>query len=299
MKRRTLLTSPLVLLASPAQGASRQLEFGTSRVTLDIAGEASAAFTDLVERWVAQSGAAVQTYYGRFPVPEAVIRIAAGNGEGVGGGQTFPGDIPLIRARVGRDSTETDLLRKDWVMVHEMVHLAFPWMNRKHNWMAEGLAVYVESIARLQAGHITAAQVWGDFVHMMPRGLPAAGDGGYDVTVNWGRTYWGGAIFCLLADLAIRKATGNALGLQHALRAINATRDFRREWDFTETLKVGDEATGTNVLASQYEAMRIDAVTPDLDSLWRSLGVKADGAIVGFDDNAPLAAARRAIETPL
>ena len=58
-------------------------------------------------------------------------------------------------------------------MVHEMVHLAFPWMDRNHRWMAEGLAVYVESIARLQAGHLRPEQVWGDFVAMMPRGLPA------------------------------------------------------------------------------------------------------------------------------
>ena len=182
-------------------------------------------------------------------------------------------------------------------MVHEMVHLAFPWMNLNHNWMAEGLAVYVESIARLQAGQLTQSQVWGDFIHMMPRGLPQPGDGGYDVTVNWGRTYWGGAIFCLMADLEIRRETGNTIGLQHALRAINRERDFRREWDFPGTLAIGDKATGTTVLTRQYQAMRIEPVAPDLKVLWRELGVNGDGGTIAFDDDAPLAAIRRAIET--
>ena len=41
----------------------------------------------------------------------------------------------------------------------------------------------------------------------MPKGLPQAGDQGLDNTATWGRKYWGGAMFCLLADIEIRKAT--------------------------------------------------------------------------------------------
>lgn len=299
MNRRTFLACPIACLAGPANGASRALQIGASRLALAIDGEPDQLLASLVERWVLQSAGVVAAYYGRFPVPEVAIRVTAAAGQGVRGGQTFPGEVPLIRIRAGRSSTEGDLLRNDWVMVHEMVHLAFPWMNLKHNWMAEGLAVYVESIARLQRGHITPEQVWGDFVRMMPRGLPGPGDGGYDVTVNWGRTYWGGAIFCLLADIAIREETGNTKGLQHALRAINAERDFRREWDFLDTLKLGDAATGTAVLERQYGAMRLKAVTPDLEGLWRSLGVIATADAIAFDDSAPKAAIRRAIETPI
>jgi len=33
-----------------------------------------------------------------------------------------------------------------------------------------------------------------------------------------GPHYWGGALFCLQADLEVRKRTGNAKGLQDALR---------------------------------------------------------------------------------
>ena len=299
MKRRAVLASGLALLTGPAAAKETSLELGQARATLEIEGKNTAALTVLVRHWVTQSAAAVIGYYGRFPVPAVEVVVSPVAGAGVRGGRTFPGDVPSIQVRAGLASSEDDLLRKDWVMVHEMTHLAFPWMNRRNNWMAEGLAVYVEPIARLQAGQLTAANVWGDFVRMMPRGLPGPSDGGFDITVNWGRTYWGGAMFCLVADIAIRQATGNAKGLQQALRAINAVRDFRRQWDFIETLEIGDKATGTKVLTAQYQAMRIEPVSPDLTKLWRDLGISLDGATVKFNDDAPLASIRRAIETPI
>jgi hypothetical protein len=43
------------------------------------------------------------------------------------------------------------------------------------------------------------------------RGEPGPGDGGLDDTDSWGRTYWGGALFCLLADVRFRERTGNRL----------------------------------------------------------------------------------------
>lgn len=86
-----------------------------------------------------------------------------------------------------------------------------------------------------------------------------------------------------------------APGLQRALRAINAKRDFRREWDFDETLKIGDAATGVTVLTSQYETMRNTPVEVDLAALWSKLGVVPKGDTVAFDEAAPLVAIRKAI----
>ena len=74
--------------------------------------------------------------------------------------------------------------------------------------MEEGMATYIEPIARAQIGRMTPERVWGDFVRDMPQGLPQAGDQGLDGTPTWGRTYWGGAIFWLLAD--VRDSRGDA-----------------------------------------------------------------------------------------
>jgi hypothetical protein len=39
-------------------------------------------------------------------------------------------------------------------------------------------------------------------------------------------------------------------------------------------------------------------VTPDLDGLWRDLGLRQQGENLEFDDTAPLAAIRKAITEP-
>jgi hypothetical protein len=213
-------------------------------------------------------------------------------------GTTFGYRGAAIRLTVGSDATEADL-DDDWKAVHEMTHLALPDVKDEHLWLAEGIAVYVEPVARVQAGDLTAQKIWGDMIHDMPKGLPEPGDRGLDHTPTWGRTYWGGAMFCLLADVEIRKRTGNAKGLQQALRGIldeggNHEQDWDN-WPVKRIFNVGDEATGTTVLSDLYNKMRSKPYAPDLDALWRELGVSVQQGSVVFDDSAPLAPIRRAI----
>src|SRR2546427_9384950 len=115
--------------------------------------------------------------------------------------------------------TEAQLL-SDWVLVHEMAHLALPDTGEAHAWLSEGLATYVEGVARAQAGNRSEADVWAEEMRQMPRGLPESGDRGLDRTHTWARTYWGGAMFCLMADVDIHRQSHNRFGLQDALRAI-------------------------------------------------------------------------------
>jgi hypothetical protein len=176
------------------------------------------------------------------------------------------------------------------------VHFGFPSVARRHHWIEEGTATYVEPIARVQVGNLTAAQVWSDLLRDMHQGLPEQGDDGLDNTHTWGRTYWGGALYCLLADIGIRKNTANAKGLEHALRAINrAGGTIEADWPLERVLDTGDKATDGKTLMELYHKMRNQPVMVDLPDLWKQLGVaRADGKIV-FDDRAPLAAVRKAI----
>lgn len=248
--------------------------------------------------WVRRSAHAVALYYGRFPLPKAVIHIAAVDGNGVKGGRAFGEDGGFIRVFVGRESDHQALL-DDWVMVHEMIHLAFPRLLRRHNWLSEGLAVYVESIARLQAGDLEAGFVWRGFAEGMKNGLPQAEDKGLDFTPTWGRTYWGGAIFCLVADIEIQKRSNGGRTLRDALRAIlSAGGNFEVEWPIEKSLTVGDEATGTTVLSDLYQAWKAMPVDPDLPALWQVLGVQVVGKSARFDDTAALARIRKRIGKP-
>jgi hypothetical protein len=177
-----------------------------------------------------------------------------------------------------------------------MVHLGFPSVEDRHHWIEEGIATYVEPIARAYVGKLTAEQVWGDMVRDMPQGLPEAGDQGLDNTHTWGRTYWGGAIFCLLADIGIRKRTGNAKSLQDALRAINsAGGTIEADWPLQRAIQIGNKETGSTTLTELYEQMGSKPVTVDLPALWRQLGVRSSDHGVTFDSQAPLAAIRASI----
>ena len=283
-----------LLQAADDAGASK-LQIASS--TLDIVfapGELDLPRAKVLD-WISSSARAVAGYYGRFPVPRVRITIVPAAGSGVQSGKSFGFPYARVRISIGSSATQADL-EKDWKLVHELMHLAFPSVNENHHWIEEGIATYVEPIARAEAGQLSAEQVWGDLVHGLPYGLPRPGDRGLDYTPTWGRTYWGGALFCLLADIEIRKRTQNRYGLQDALRAINAAGgSIEVSWELRRALKIGDDATGVPVLTKLYERMRASPSSAELPALWRSLGVTVDGGNISFDEQAPLAKERRAL----
>jgi hypothetical protein len=299
MQVRILIAFTMMLAGSlPAQAATPRAQAATLagatcslggadiEVSFEPGGLAIARGT--VFDWVAESASAVTEYYGTFPVRRLhVIIVPLDRGEGVVFGRTFvPGPVPVIRVMLGRIVTN-EHLRADWIMTHEMVHLAFPSVPEKHHWIEEGIATYVEPIARAQIGDLTAAKVWRDMVDGMPHGLPDAGDRGLDNTHTWGRTYWGGALFCLLADVEIHRRTRNQFGLQDALRAIAKNGSMLDDWPLTRALKVGDDAIGVPVLSELYDKMKDAPWDPNLPKLWQQLGVKLTGDSVTFDADAP------------
>lgn len=248
--------------------------------------------------WVRTSAKAVATYYGHFPVKSLRLLLVPVDGPRVRGGTTWGYRGAAIRVLVGRDSDE-EALKRDWVLVHEMVHTALPDMNERYNWLSEGLAVYVEPIARVQAGDLSAQEIWLAMMRDMPKGLPQAGEEGLDITDTWGRRYWGGAMFCLMADIRIRKATGDRLGLQDAMRGVLAAGGSHEvDWPIERILSVADKAVGADVLTRLHNEWGQKPVTPDLDQLWRDLGLRNAGRSLEFDDTAPLAAIRKAITEP-
>lgn len=248
-----------------------------------------------ITEWVTRSAKAITTYYGRFPVKSARILIVPMNGTRVQGGTTWGYRGGAIRINLGSDADEEDL-RRDWIMVHEMVHLALPDMNERYNWLSEGLAVYIEPIARVQAGDLPAKGVWSAMMRDMPKGLPGFGDRGLDNTSAWGRIYWGGAMFCLLADIEIRKRTSNRIGLQDAMRGVLAAGgNHGVSWSMQKVLAAADAATGLEVLTRMYERMGNQPMNPNMDGVWRELGLLRNEGGISFDDSAPLAATRTAI----
>ena len=275
--------------------SSADMKVGGAALQVDFERAAFADGGEPILAWVRRSADIVSRYYGRFPTPAVTVRIVAESGEGVRGGKTFANPDAFIRMQVGSAVTGAQLL-SDWVLVHEMTHLALPDTGEEHAWLSEGLATYVEGVARVQAGNRSETDVWAEELRSMPRGLPQADDRGLDHTHSWGRTYWGGAMFCLLADVDIRRKTQLHFGLQDALRAVvRASGGLSSDWPIERVLRTGDGAVGTTTLEDLYAQMKDSPVSPDLMALWQQLGIEPDGASVRLDDHAPLAAVRHAI----
>jgi hypothetical protein len=275
--------------------ASMALDARGSAICVFIDARTPAARRAQLQVWIERSARIVTDYYARFPAPLVTLRIRSLPGAGVRGGRTTNDSGLLIDVGVGSE-TSADELADDWVLVHEMVHLALPEIGRRHNWLAEGLATYVEGVARAQFGNRDISDVWAEDRHSMPLGLPHPGEGGMDQTPTWGRTYWGGALYCLRSDVAIRERTQNRAGLQTALRAIlDETGGYGSTRDIDDVLRIGDAATGTRVLQELYAQIKEAPAPMDLDLMWSRLGVPADPKTQPFDDQAPLAAIRIAI----
>jgi hypothetical protein len=281
--------------AGVVEPANNVVSVGPATITIHSDGAPLDVGPEKTRAWVSRSASIVTGYFGKFPVPAATVRFSTTDSTKMGSGRTFGFSKPLIEVNVGQHIS-VQSLNEDWVLVHEMTHLALPIIDDSHNWFAEGVAVYVEGIARTQAGNMTASALWGEYVGSMTKGLPGPNDRGLDRTHTWARTYWGGALYCLIADVGIREKSNNRYGLQDALRAIaQKAGGMSVEWPLERILVVGDAATSTSVMTDLYMKMKDEPYAPDLDALWNDLGVRIDNGIVRFDDMARLAEVRRAI----
>jgi hypothetical protein len=294
----------LAMIAFPAlcRGQDNDtLEIGGATLRISFDSAPTPEFRQLALDWIRRAADAITVYYVRFPVRHADIAVHVVGGGAVGPGHASGDPSPRIDVTLGSGVTARALAVGDnnWLMTHEMVHLALAGVEEEHHWLEEGLATYVEPIARVRAGELDARKVWRDMMEGMPQGQPAPGDRGLDHTPTWGRTYWGGAMFCLLADVEIRRQTHGRTGLENALRGIvesGGTIDY--EWGLARVLETGDRVIGLPTLQNLYDKMQADSQPVDLAALWKQLGVEErDGSVV-FHDDAPLADVRKAIMRP-
>ena len=292
--------APLEVLDDAAYAAFGPLQVsevpaGDTTVQVGVAPEGLRLSAAQARAWVADSAGALASFYrGHLPARHALVLLMKGGGDNTRG-LTLGGGGPAVLVRAS-DLVNAQTTRDDWVVTHELIHVNFPDLGRGHSWLSEGLATYIEPIARARVGLVSETKLWRDMVDGMPKGLPEAGDQGLENTRTWGRTYWGGALFCLVADVTLRERTGNQHSLDDVLLAIGKTGASDEDyWPLSQVLDTAERATGTPVLRELYERLAEKPGTVDLNQLFTRLGVRAQGASVVFDDAAPLAAIRRTI----
>lgn len=246
--------------------------------------------------WIGTALDGIHAFYGRLPVTTVKVYIRDFEGRGIQNGTTYGRPEPHITVSVGSETEALDLT-SDWKMTHEFVHLSVPIMKRGQTWLDEGIATYVEPLARYMVGNVDEDQVWIWLMEGIPHALNVGGDGGLDNTRKWGTIYWGGALYCLLADIEIRRATQNKKGLQDALSfLVKEGHVIVTGGEAQVMLREADAALGLTVLTDLYERFKDRPYQVDPDFLWRRLGVSLDtDGKVHYDDNAPWADTRRAM----
>lgn len=240
--------------------------------------------------------AAVAPLWGRR-LPSAALRVyiapVPGQDEVVFGEvRALTGASLVVFMGEGFRPGDPDAAHNDWVLVHELVHIGFPTFQNEGRWLSEGLATYYEPLLRTRAGWRAAEGLWGEWRRELERGAGAQLErgGGIDAV------YWGGALFLLHADVAIRKATGNAKSLDDVVQGIvRAGGSTEHVWTVRDTLAKADAITGTHVLSELYARCVVRGEVLLAAPLLHDLGVGERDGRVQLEDDAPLADIRKRI----
>jgi predicted metalloprotease with PDZ domain len=281
-----------------AFGSFRRADVALPGATLHVAllGEPLALGDAGAVDWIRKAASCETRVFGRFPVDATVFVVPVRGREGVVFGRVMSLSGASVVLLFGT-ATQADSQRDDWVVVHELFHLGTPSFVGEGHWLEEGLATYYEPILRERCGWTSEKELWSHFQTEMQRGLRRDGDPpDLEDRDDIDATYWGGALFALLADVRIREATGNARSLDDVIRAVLARAgDSTHAARVADFVRIGDEVTGTDALARLYDAWTIRGQNPDLPALWNALGVDPRGVSDPTKDGAPLATVRRGI----
>ncbi|MGE0575840.1 MAG: hypothetical protein AB7F22_29170 [Reyranella sp.] len=272
----------------PGQPASR----GVLRVAL-LDGVAEGSRADVLD-WVERTAQAQANYWQGFTARQALVGLVPmPDRRGVGYGRSVPGGGVTVMVEIGNE-VDRHRLFGDWVLTHELVHTGMPFIRGRGSWFMEGAATYVEPIIRARAGWKTEEEVWREWVDNMPKGVPAFASGLANASGR--ENYWGGATFMLLADLAIRRASQGARGLEDCLGGVLwSGLDGARRASVGDYAAACDRATGTQAMSALVDRHFNRGGPLDLAALWKELGVSLIGGRIALDDSAPSAAWRKMI----
>ncbi len=265
-------------------------------------GEPLAMGDEAALEFIRLSAYCISGLFSEFPVDVTVFVVPVPGAQEVVFGRVLSLAGASVALLFGSETPAAGV-RDNWVVVHEFFHLACPSFVGEGRWLEEGLATYYEPILRERAGWMTEADLWTHFVREMPRGLRGPDDPpDLEQRDDIDATYWGGALFALMADVRSRAATAGASSLDSVVRLVR-----HRQGPATSTARVADflrtaeEATGTRAVTDVFESWAVRGENVDLDALWGRLGIagvdeaRTQGRKVTLRDDAPLAAVRRAI----
>lgn len=270
-----------------------------------VLGEADASQRKRLLAWLQRVARAAVAAYGRLALADVQVLVlpVGAQGEAVVFGQSTRGQGNALTLFV--DPSQPDAaFDRDWVAVHELSHLFHPYLGDRGAWLAEGLATYYQNVLRARAGLLTPAQAWAQLDDGFARGRHQMQGNRTleDASAQMGehhdfqRIYWSGTAYWLDVDVELRRASGNRLSVDEALRRFGACcLPSERRWAPDEFVAKLDALTDSDAFSRTFRTFRARHDFPDLDMTYAQLGIGNKGKALDFDDNAPDSDIRRAI----
>ena len=192
-------------------------------IDVELVGSPSAVWRNVALKWV-EISARIRRHLLRevsCPARKTSHRIMRGRPGRAAEGR-LAGGVRSSRSRSGA-TPQRQLSATTGRLTHEMVHLALPSLPDPHHWLEEGLATYVEPIARARALILTPEQAWADLVNGLPQGQPEAGDPRSGSHAHLGPNLLGWRALLPASRRGIAPAHGQSLGARTRL-TLNSRR---------------------------------------------------------------------------
>jgi hypothetical protein len=262
---------------------------------------------DAIIAWIRDTARDASLAYGRFPNPGAHVVVLPVGSSG------WQGDSPVPFGRVVRDGGESielyiDASRHigdfydDWTATHEFSHLMLPFLQPVHRWISEGFAQYYQNVLLARAGRYDVERAWQKLYEgfergrksrpeLSPNGASRRGAGAATMKI-----YWSGAILALMADVELRERSGGRESLDAVLgRLQRCCLPAADRWTGTQLLAKLDSLVDEPVFMPLYRRYADEPGFPDIQPLFRRLGIAVDDGRVTLRDDAELADIRLAI----
>ncbi len=265
------------------------------------------AATDAALRGLVEDAArAVSAACGEPLVPRvhAILRPGGrGKGDPIVFGHTVVAGRPTIELFLRSDATDEDL-RRDWVAVHELIHLAMPAVAPEDAWFSEGWATYLTEVLKARAGLQSGQAAWKELAGGFASGRKARGglplreeSARMHRRGTYHRVYWAGAALAFLADEELRRTSGGRFCLDDALQELRRLDTGKGgAVPAEEQMARLDAWAGRPLFVPLVSAALASADFPAVDEALARLGVslRPDGSVL-LDEAAPGAADRRAM----
>ena len=193
----------------------------------------------------------------------------------------------------------------DWTLVHELSHLAVPYVPSEDAWLSEGFVTYYQEVLRARAGFQTPAVS----MQLIEEGFGRGRATGTGRTLadesrvmrenhTFYRVYWGGAAIAMKLDVELRRSSGGKRSLDDVMRHLSRRAGNGEDVSAAALVADADAFLGAPTFASIAGPLLASSAFPAVDGCYAWLGLAVrDGRVVTLP-SAPGAAERDRIFAP-